>query len=378
MNQPSRLCHCGSKINYRKCCGQQPSVVTQSTRNSHVQRDVEKSRRAYTDVLKNLQYCSYPDCASNDIINAHTISEIYLKPISTVDNHLLHFRQNIDDQRRSLTGESSPSPVGIQKATVFKGFCGEHDGLFAPIDNGWEGNDLHLFLHTYRISSYNFYRAKLNYRTQLRLHGERKLEATRVNVHPEVATNFLEYLMYDIQREGLAQAQWDEIWATNDYSHLEYYLQYFDETPSLAVSMVLPSFFYFDGTQASVNIYDTPQSPNVYCTLLPLPEGGGVLAAMWHKDIRAYARPQWDSFDNIKNEIKSDVLLRLFFYMNGGTILSQAWWKGLSSMKKKRLTRISSVYQSNDDKQMSKVFDGNGKFKTHFANWQPAESVFSY
>lgn len=99
-------------------------------------------------------YDDNEDCSS-EFINAHTISKKRVfEPIS-LNGHLVMFNpQNKDPFNATI------SEVGLQDATVFKGFCNKHDNqIFSPIDNSKykEGERDKEFLFAYRALAKRYY-----------------------------------------------------------------------------------------------------------------------------------------------------------------------------------------------------------------------------
>jgi hypothetical protein len=109
--------------------------------------------KGFTELKKstNPSYCFYgnADC-SEKFIRAHSIQKSrILKKISN-DNHILYFQTSLseDDDLRF-----EPKRLGIDKATIFTGFCEKHDSeLFKPIEErDYDvGDQTQEFLFAYR------------------------------------------------------------------------------------------------------------------------------------------------------------------------------------------------------------------------------------
>lgn len=115
-------CWCGSGLKFKRC---------------HLDRANKKplSKSEIIEFEKNIskkEKCYAPkqltkDC--NNIIKSHTISKSSgLSDIADNTNHVLGLKQNFTNFQKNK-GNPRFERIGINKASIFKGFCGKHDNL---------------------------------------------------------------------------------------------------------------------------------------------------------------------------------------------------------------------------------------------------------
>jgi len=291
----------------------------------------------------------------------------------------MHFRHLIDDVRSRNKRDGNPKSIGIKKAITYFGFCDDHDNYFHPIDGDWTEAKENYFLHSLRIAPFNYFQAKLNFLRALESEGEYKLKNTPSPsfVDNRIAGTMHEYYRFDVLTNAVAKSKLDHMYLEEDYSEIETYVCYFDKDIPISAAMTYPCFIYFDGNRQNVSVYDTPESPYVNLTLLPLSKGG-VLLVTWHKALSAYARIQWETFDQIPSDTKTDALIRMLFYWSGGTVLNPPWWNKLSIGKKRYLSQIVNSYGKleNHDRYTAELISPHGRFSKSIVDWEPQAGSF--
>lgn len=97
--------------------------------------------------------CLFGEC-SKKTIKAHCFSRTMLKKIS-VDNHVYTM-----ESRKDLNKDYHDfllNKVGVGKASIFRGFCKEHDNIFCSLDNKGEIITIRdIIIQFYRIISKNY------------------------------------------------------------------------------------------------------------------------------------------------------------------------------------------------------------------------------
>lgn len=120
------------------------------TENANHEKRFQKfrARKANNSILCMIDGCECP------AIQSHTISEkCYLSNIA-IDGHLLRFEPRDNKLERKLVLR----PVGIQNATVFKGYCSQHDNvIYTEIDNEPLKSIRGVFLQCLRAIDYSLY-----------------------------------------------------------------------------------------------------------------------------------------------------------------------------------------------------------------------------
>jgi SEC-C motif len=147
-------CWCRSSLKWKKC---------------HRDRD-KMSAFPLSDILKrekeirNKPLCLHPlapaDC-SDRIIAAHSVQKrIGLRAIEE-NGHVLSFLFAMT-RKFDRTSAMAPEPLGVSRASTFRGFCEKHDAaLFRPIETQkWCPTKENAFLFSFRAVCYEYY-AKL-------------------------------------------------------------------------------------------------------------------------------------------------------------------------------------------------------------------------
>lgn len=122
-------CWCGSDLKYKKC---------------HYNREQQESGNPWDAVAANRKAFQQKKCWAENvglgpcqgpIIRAHTVSKgSNLRKIAR-DGHVLHYSASIAELTKN-GGKLSVKPIGINEASVFNGFCANHDQvLFSCIEN---------------------------------------------------------------------------------------------------------------------------------------------------------------------------------------------------------------------------------------------------
>eukprot|EP01041_Mallomonas_annulata_P026596 gene26596-47956_t len=141
-------CWCGSGKKYKKC------HLTRATEEPH------PIGRLIADLHSKISQkkCMHPDAGneycSSKIIDAHTIQKKGpLKAIADESSHVFCFG-------RDANGDDVILRLGWQKASTFKGFCGEHDKkFFSPIeDSTYCGSKEQSYIAGYRAVALEYFK----------------------------------------------------------------------------------------------------------------------------------------------------------------------------------------------------------------------------
>jgi hypothetical protein len=95
----------------------------------------EFTKHIYSQLNKKESHkCLFPGC-NNDAISSHSIQKALLKTIADKTNHLYRFGVNAEFTFDGKI-EAIVEKIGINKASVFFGYCSDHDtNLFLPIES---------------------------------------------------------------------------------------------------------------------------------------------------------------------------------------------------------------------------------------------------
>lgn len=122
--------------------------------------EYEKQLQKYRSRKINNSICCMVDGCECPAIQSHTISKRYYLENIAEEGHLLHFAHHDDKLERKLILHS----VGINDATVFKGYCAQHDNMiYAEIDNSPIKSIKGVFLQCLRVIDYSLYWENFGY-----------------------------------------------------------------------------------------------------------------------------------------------------------------------------------------------------------------------
>jgi hypothetical protein len=147
-NEP---CPCGSGKKFKKCHDRLPEVSF---------RDIsgEYNNRLYKEFRKK-HHCMHPEAPSDcrgQIIDCHTIQKNgVLKRICDDQKHIFSFYPT----GKKESGHLVIHRIGINNASIFKGFCEKHDNeIFAPIEKkSFFSTEEQCFLIGYRAICHELY-----------------------------------------------------------------------------------------------------------------------------------------------------------------------------------------------------------------------------
>jgi hypothetical protein len=165
----NKPCWCGSGLKYKKC---HRARVNQPSENPWVA--IEANRRAFQEKKCWAENVGFRPCGGR-IIKAHTISRgPNLKPIAKA-GHVLHYTADMRDLIKN-GGKLSVQSIGIKEASVFQGFCAEHDALlFSCIENEpFTGRPDQILVNAYRTMSRELYGKDASAGLKTRLNGADK------------------------------------------------------------------------------------------------------------------------------------------------------------------------------------------------------------
>lgn len=305
----------------------------------HCHRDIESKPpvefhtviQALKSFEKSMKKCSVPisllhECSSK-IINAHTVSKSSsLKAISK-DGHVL---ETSVDSKTSAASKIVIREVGINKASVFSGFCSIHDkNLFAPIEDGpFRVIPLHCFLVTYRGISKEFF--SKNYASKVfelmktldrgrSLHHQIAIqaEAGRLGTNNDLTTNDLKYI----------KSKLDDMLISNDYSGLNYAVFTLDSPPPIMGSAIVGPTFDFNGNEAQKISSSPSQIPDYMAINSFSSEGDGYIVLSWLSEHSKTCNKLMAQF--LKKKLTADSLAVFMILLIENFYISPSWWHSL-------------------------------------------------
>ena len=333
----NELCWCLSGKKYKFC---------------HSGRERQKKINAYQLEQKMLEelrkgYCSHPAPSSDNpcsdtIIKAHTVQKKGGLTAIAEAGHVLTVKPTMKEMIKTK-GNPQPRKIGVRMASVFPGFCGNHDSsLFKPI----EGKSLSLntetaFLFSYRAVAYERFSKEAEHRNILNMR-----EADRGMPFWEQAA--MQSTLYDLlagvelgKRDvNRLKNQFDRQSISGSHKDFHFVAIRFDcILPVVACGAFHPEFD-LNGTPLQQLGQDSFDLDFVTLTVTTFGENTiGVFG--WIGPTNGPARALVDSFLAIENSRKADAMVRLLFIHTDNLFLRESWWADLPTISQNILNDMT-------------------------------------
>lgn len=315
-------CWCGSGRKYKWC---------------HFRRDLQAPVNIFQveqKMLEDLQagYCSHPDPSadpcSSTIIKSHTVQKNGGLSAIAESGHVLTVKPTM---KAMIDSEGTPGPrsIGVNKASVFPGFCGKHDDeLFKPIESKSVSlNKDTAFLFAYRAMAYELF-AKIaqlkGSETQREMDkGQPFAIQAAIQVHMAGVIAGIKLGLRDM--EGW-KAQFDQRLLSGERGDFHYLAVRFAEVlPIVACSAFHPE--YDLKGQPLQRLGRDADFDHIALTVTAF-EGQTLAVFGWIGD-NSTAQALAASFVDVEDDRKADALIRLLFVHSDNLFLRPSWWNGL-------------------------------------------------
>lgn len=319
----NHLCWCGSGKKYKNC---------------HYKREADQSVPlseilAVRKKIWTKEYCSHPsqNLCSGNIVQAHTIQRRgSLEKISR-NGHVYTFRT--DAAKIIKTGTPEINLIGISKASTFTGFCSYHDNdLFKPIEREtFSLNTETVFLLGYRVLCHELF-TKGAFKEQM-LYVKNNLDkgkpfSRQIEIQ-DLADQFLLGIEAGLIDLTNIKTRYDELLLMHDFSGVNYYAIFLENTPDFVCSGFTQPTHDFNGNQlqdlADLDIASESLAFSIIATDL-----GGVIIYSW-VDKKTSSTQLIRSLANLAPEKQLNASARFAFEYFENLYLSPNWWESLDS-----------------------------------------------
>ena len=333
----NELCWCRSGTKFKKC---------------HLDREERKKSNAFEyeqQMLDELRkgYCSHPapshdSPCSATITKAHTVQKNGGLVAIAEAGHVLTVKPVM---REMIKTEGNPQPrkIGVNLASVFPGFCSNHDSsLFKPI----EGKSLSLdaktaFLFSFRAVAYERFSKEAQYQFTLHLREADsgmpfwKQAALQSYLHDTIIG--LEIGVRDVKRW---KDQFDDQLLAISHNDFHFVAIRFDRILPIVACGAFHPEFDFNGTRLQQLGQDTSKLDHVTLTVTTFDENTVVVFG-WIGSQHGPAKSLTDSFLAIESSRKADALVRLLFIHTDNLFLNPSWWEALPAGSQKVLNDMT-------------------------------------
>lgn len=308
--------------------------------------------------------CLHPNANPKEcgrIVDAHTIQRSRaLSAISDSTGHVLTFE--LDPQSGQLSAD--PVRIGWRRASTFRGFCHQHDQVFAPLESRpFVGDALQCFLAGYRALCHEVHQKLGSVRARSYVR-----DVIDRGQPPEVQTDLqaMHFLFEIGVRLGLRDVMLhkkaaDQALLTGDLSSWSDCRVRFHGTFCIAsTGAPTPDHDLTGNRIQDLMEPEVPAQPLLY-SIEPDPQGdGGWFVFSWYRDHEA---PRlFLSSLLLEAEKLPDLLLEFVFAHVANTFISSEWWLTLPGHRKRNLRRLAAM---TDPYPTHRIFSGE-----RFLDWR--------
>ena len=342
-NEP---CWCGSGKKYKHCHlgrGNEPRPKISDV--------IEEQNKAF-----NKKMCLCPEEWKNNcdgpIVRAHTVSRKMLEKIS-VDGHVYGLKKHLGALVRD-GGKIKYKKMGINKASVFTGFCGKHDSeIFNSIENErFEITKKSAFLLAYRAFCYECFTKNAALET---IPLTRQLDKGRTIPEQAIHQHMVQALKIGfktaIRDQKVIKKQYDKMLISEDFEKIKYYIVELDTLPSLMCSgCTNPSFdFHGNRLQNLTNLMSVCES--ISLSIVANDENRGLIVFAWLGSDGGPCDRFVRSYHRLTSYQKVQSVIRIAFEFLENKYLNTNWWDNLDKTIKDSLDKRQEIAMNVFEKQ---------------------------
>lgn len=289
------------------------------------------------------KYCLHPDAGKTckgAIIQAHTIQRKGSLNKIAEGGKVMNF--NAPGAHVLKTRTTEASLIGLKDASVFTGFCGQHDETtFKPIEaQAIQFSEQHYFLLAYRAICKELYEREIGVRIIpfLRTLDSGVPVANQVRLQDGVQR----YDAWTTYRRDCTlhhKQQYDTMLQSNAFSSLQYYALRLGACPDIVCSCAFCPRFDFAGKP--LQEADMRRRLDIITCSLVAAEGGGMAVFSWVGQSTACER-FIQSLDWYNGRDLPQAVVRLAFYSFQNMYARPAWWNALDKATQDNLLRRRS------------------------------------
>ena len=331
--------------------------------------EANKVIRRLTDRFREKRCMAPAEDCNGRIISAHTLScEAMLRPLSK-DGHVyavsLDPHANLDEVARIKR-------VGINKTSVFMGFCSKHDKeLFSPLEDAPFRCTLEqCFLHAFRAVAKECYSKRRQAETILTQEDIAKihnLKAARIFQPTAFEKTRRAYSMLGAMDIDNLKRDLDKIYKHKEWQKLRSTVIPFKETPPIVCGFVFAPDYDYSGRKLQ-NIEDMGAIlSHIVVTVTPKKEGGG-FAILSYLD-KSNGAPENYIKSIISQPDISTILTWMIIRLAENFAISPVWYESLTKTQQEV---VEGEFISTVGPSANKLRDiSAGPFSV--GSWEPAE-----
>ncbi|MEH6517787.1 MAG: hypothetical protein V7742_13970 [Halioglobus sp.] len=282
-----------------------------------------------------------PAGCSGGVVDSHSIQRKGpLKKIVSDNNHVLHFAHSGVDSSFGI------EEIGWRRASIFPGFCGEHDSeLFKNLEhNKFDGSHEQCVLQAFRNLCNERYRklALIESIQALRQSVDRGYDRHR---QIEVQLGFAKTI--DNSTLSLEELTgflvvFEKAVKSGNFDSLSSSVYFFEGDLSVVSSSAFQVEYDFSGNQLA-DLYAPGVEPGMISHSIMATNTGGAIVFCWPAG-DADAATLVQSFEDIADDEKGDVFTQYCFLNAENTYFSRVWWEDLSVAQRAYIRTLSQSH----------------------------------
>jgi hypothetical protein len=353
---PYKPCWCGSGKKWKWCHKGRDAMRAPAYGELHAKM---------LDEAKN-GICMHPEApamCSRKIVKAHTVQKNGGLSAIAERGHVISALAGYNALARNV-GQLVPTPVGINSASTFFGFCSAHDAkFFRPAEYNLLGltNEV-AFLLAYRAMSYEYY-AKL---LAERWHPIQAMADCGQPFDRQVAIQMqfhwvLQGTRLAIQDFVGVKQRFDTAWMEQRYHEISFFAVEFEHCmPIVGCGGFAPEFDFLGRTQQHLGRLEIE---NVYFNWTVI-DGRSVAIFAWLQSEHPYCRDFVESFKQLPCSDYANALIRMSFEHIENIYFRPSWWNALKpEIREKLVLKMRNGTISGEHSAPNLLSDGLNPFQ---------------
>ena len=246
------------------------------------------------------------------------------------NGHVYSFKPNLVKLRENQS-VFVPELVGINKASIFTGFCSRHDNdIFAPLEKeAFSGTLEQCFLLGYRSLTREYYNkhAAVASFDLLRDADKGQIPSKQFEIQTSIQAQEIG-LKSSIQDNNHYKSKYDSILKNRDFNTVRGYIIEFEAPPPVMCSGECFPEQDFDGVELQ-DLLDLSKIPDLLSFASFYGGQHGVVAFSWLLESDSTCRTFIKSLDGISDQYVTGALLRFFFTHCENLHIDPDWWESL-------------------------------------------------
>ena len=340
------LCWCGSERPYKECHldreKQKPLEVYEAT--EHFQK--EFSRRC----------CMHPQQSSTEcskqIVEAHSVSRSTNLRSIAENGHVMQFIPGTPSSIDQNGGVLSAQRIGVNKASVFTGFCHNHDNsTFKLIDQPIVAlSDQHIFLLSFRAICREMLMkmAAMRFMKFVR-EMDREKDVSSQKMIQEINHFREQTLKLGLKDLNEAKAKYDEALLSEIFGGISWYLIELDHSLDIVCTVGFTPEVDFHGNRLQILNHPNTSADTMTCSIIKTANGSAIVLA-WLSETNEACSRFVASLEKISNGLLPTAIIRMVFEYGENVFFSPSWWNNLDESAKNIIkTHANSFYDKPSD-----------------------------